>query len=90
MTRPKTSSMLVLGLMAGTSTDGIDVALVRFPGARPVRTRPAASGRSLASRVAPKLENFLTVPFPWAAQATILRLANGGGTTTAEISCPAA
>ena len=64
--------MRVLGLMSGTSADGIDVALVRISGAPP--------------QITAKLENFLTLPFPRAVRAAVLRLANGAGTTTAEVS----
>ncbi len=64
--------MRVLGLMSGTSADGIDVALVRVKGTPP--------------QIAAKLENFLAVPFPPAVRAALLRLANGGATTTAEVS----
>ncbi len=65
-------AMRVLGLMSGTSADGIDVALVRISGAPP--------------RIAAQLENFLTLPFPPAVRAGVLRLANGGATSTAEVS----
>lgn len=65
-------AMLVLGLMSGTSADGIDVALARISG-RPPRLKAA-------------LENFLAVPFPAAVRAAILRIANGAATTSAEIS----
>lgn len=58
--------------MSGTSADGIDVALVRISGLPP--------------RVAAKLEEFVTLPFPRPVRAEILRLANGGAATTAEIS----
>jgi anhydro-N-acetylmuramic acid kinase len=64
--------MLVLGLMSGTSADAIDVALARISGAPP----------GLSAR----LENYAAVPYPRAVQAAILRLANGGRTTTAEVS----
>ncbi len=64
--------MRVLGLMSGTSADGIDVALVRISGAPPGITA--------------KLEDFLTLPFLPPARAAVLRLANGGATTTAEVS----
>ncbi|MBI3662778.1 MAG: anhydro-N-acetylmuramic acid kinase [Acidobacteria bacterium] len=64
--------MLVLGLMSGTSADGIDVALARISG-RPPRLKAA-------------LENFLAVPFPPEVRAAVLRIANGAATTTAEIS----
>jgi anhydro-N-acetylmuramic acid kinase len=64
--------MRVLGMMSGTSADGIDVALVRISGAPP----------SLSI----KLEGHHHVRFPARVRAAILRLANGGTTTTAEIS----
>jgi len=65
-------SLRVLGLMSGTSADGIDVALVRV------------SGRPPALRA--RLENFLAVPYPAPVRAAILRLAGGRLTTTAEVS----
>src|ERR1700691_4479393 len=64
--------MRVLGMMSGTSADGIEVALVRISGAPP----------SLSI----KLEGHRHVRFPARVRAAILRLANGGITTTAEIS----
>ncbi len=54
--------MLVLGLMSGTSADGIDVALVRV------------SGRGVALRA--RLENFCTLPYPASVRRAVLRVAN--------------
>ena len=64
--------MRVLGMMSGTSADGIDVALVRISGAGP----------SLSI----KFEGHHHVRFPARVRSAILRLANGETTTTAEIS----
>jgi anhydro-N-acetylmuramic acid kinase len=64
--------MRVLGMMSGTSADGIDVALVRVSGAAP----------SLSI----KFDGHHHVRFPARVRAAILRLANGGATSTAEIS----
>jgi anhydro-N-acetylmuramic acid kinase len=64
--------MRVLGLMSGTSADGIDVALVRISGAPPKLTA--------------KLEGFFTTPYPPRVRAAVLRLANGAPTTAAEAS----
>jgi anhydro-N-acetylmuramic acid kinase len=64
--------MFVLGLMSGTSADGIDVALVRIAGAPP--------------RLRARLENFAALPFPSNVRGAVLRIANGAPTTTEEIS----
>jgi anhydro-N-acetylmuramic acid kinase len=64
--------MRVLGMMSGTSADGIDVALVRISGAPP----------SLSA----KFEAHHHVRFPARVREAILRIANGAPTTTAEIS----
>ena len=64
--------MLVLGMMSGTSADGIDAALVRISGPPP----------SLAA----KLEGHYHARFPARVRRAILRLANGGATTTGELS----
>jgi anhydro-N-acetylmuramic acid kinase len=64
--------MRVLGMMSGTSADGIDVALVRISGAAPT--------------LSIKFEGHHHVRFPASVRAGILRLANGGATSTAEIS----
>jgi anhydro-N-acetylmuramic acid kinase len=57
----KRKSMLVLGLMSGTSADGIDVALAQISGAPP----------ALRS----KLLNHTSIPFPPAVRSEILRVA---------------
>jgi anhydro-N-acetylmuramic acid kinase len=64
--------MRVLGMMSGTSADGIDAALVRISGAPP--------------DLSAQLEGHFHVPFPPYLRQRILRLANGAVTTTAEIS----
>ena len=68
--------MLVLGLMSGTSADGIDVALVRVTDSP--RSSPAAPRA--------RLVNFAAFPYPTAVREAVLRIANGEATTTREIS----
>jgi len=75
MTAPA-RGMLVLGLMSGTSADGIDVALVRITGAA---TRSPSAPRA-------QLVNFAAFPYPPAVRDAVLRLANGAATTTRETS----
>ena len=62
---------LVIGLMSGTSADGIDAALTRI------------SGCGTETRV--ELLHFLFAPFPPAVRERILRLAEGGETSTREL-----
>lgn len=64
--------MRVLGMMSGTSADGIDVALARISGAPP--------------SLSVKLEAHHHVGYPARVRESILRLANGAATTSAEIS----
>jgi anhydro-N-acetylmuramic acid kinase len=65
-------AMRVLGMMSGTSADGIDAALVRISGAPP--------------DVSAEFEAHHHVSFRPHVREIILRLANGSPTTTAEIS----
>jgi anhydro-N-acetylmuramic acid kinase len=64
--------MLLVGLMSGTSADGIDVALAGIAGRPP--------------RLEVELAGFHCVPYPEPVRAAILRIAGGGATTSAEIS----
>lgn len=64
--------MRVIGLMSGTSADGIDVALTEISGAPP----------NLKAR----LENFTAIPFPRKVRTAVLRVAEGTRVNTAEIS----
>jgi len=65
-------SMRVIGLMSGTSADGIDVAIARISGAPP----------SLSASI----EHSMSVPFPPDVRARILTVANGAASSSAEIS----
>lgn len=65
-------TMRVIGMMSGTSADGIDAALVRVAGAPPSLTA--------------QLEGHFHVAFRPFVRERVLRLANGAATTTAEIS----
>lgn len=65
-------SMRVLGLMSGTSADGIDVALVKISGQPP--------------KITADLEGFHAVAYPEAIREAVLRVSNGAATTAGEIS----
>jgi len=78
MNRPPERSRLALGLMSGTSVDGIDVALVRI--APPIRKKISQNAAHA------RLENFVTVPFPSAVRAEVLRIAEGTRVSPGEIS----
>ncbi len=56
--------MRVIGLISGTSTDGVDAALVEI------------TGRGLSSRLA--LIRFATYPYPHSLRTRLFRLAHGG------------
>ena len=64
--------MLVLGIMSGTSADGIDVALARISGAPP--------------RLAAQLLGHTRVDYPAALRKEILRVAEGGRVTAGQLS----
>jgi len=73
MSAPKKNrGMLVLGLMSGTSADGIDVALARISGVPP--------------RVKASLLNHTAVKFPPLVRAEILRAAEQTKITAGELS----
>jgi len=69
-------SVLVMGLISGTSADGIDVALVRVTPGR------SAGFVDLNAR----LVDFHTFPYPAAIRKEVLRIADGGASSSAEIS----
>jgi anhydro-N-acetylmuramic acid kinase len=70
--RAKERGTLVLGLMSGTSADGIDIALARISGAPP--------------RVKARLLNHTAVKFPAQVRAEILRVAEQRPITAGELS----
>ncbi|MGB6545993.1 MAG: anhydro-N-acetylmuramic acid kinase [Candidatus Acidiferrales bacterium] len=74
MSRPRRATTLVMGMMSGTSADGIDVALVRI------------SARDPNGAGSAKIENFATIPYPAVLRRFILRVAEGERVTAGEIS----
>lgn len=64
--------MRVIGMMSGTSADGIDVALVDISGSPP--------------NISAKFEGHYHAGFSPLVRKAILRIANGGATTTGEVS----
>ena len=74
ISRTPAGSRFALGLMSGTSVDGIDVALVRISSA--IHDNAAHA----------RLENFLTVPFPAAVRTEVLRIAEGARVSPGQIS----
>jgi anhydro-N-acetylmuramic acid kinase len=68
----KSSSLLVLGLMSGTSADGIEVALARISGAPP--------------RIQAKLLQHISLKFPSALQREILRVAEQQPVSAGQLS----
>jgi anhydro-N-acetylmuramic acid kinase len=81
MTAKRQPATLVLGLMSGTSADGIDVALVRIaPDATAAVRRANHQDRSA------RLENFATLPFPPAVRAAVLHVAEGHQLSPGDLS----
>ena len=69
---PSAAPRLLVGLMAGTSLDGVDAALVRV------------TGPATAPRV--RLLEFVSVPYPTVARHRVLRAAAGQPVSAREIS----
>jgi anhydro-N-acetylmuramic acid kinase len=65
-------SMRVLGIMSGTSADGIDVALASISGSPP--------------KLNARLENFAAFPFPRAVRKAILHIGSGETASPGELS----
>jgi anhydro-N-acetylmuramic acid kinase len=74
MRRSRPRSTLVVGMMSGTSADGIDAALVHL--------REQVGGKFPATR----LEGFASHKYPAALRAEILRIAEGKAASAEEIS----
>jgi len=66
--------MLVIGLISGTSADGVDAALVEI-----------VEDKAPDTRLAVDLRAWLTVPYPDILRETILRIATGAPTSAGEI-----
>jgi anhydro-N-acetylmuramic acid kinase len=64
--------MRVVGLMSGTSADGIEAAVVHISGAPP--------------HLRASMESHISVPYPAMIRNAILRIAGGASVTTADIS----
>lgn len=74
MSRLRRADALVMGMMSGTSADGIDVALVRI------------AGRGATGAAGARLEQFTSVPYSTALRESILRVAEGERVAAGQIS----
>lgn len=72
---PTPRSMIVAGVMSGTSADGVDVALCRIAPARIRGGSPQI-----------KLLGHAGFPYPRAVRAELIRIMEGGATTAADLS----
>jgi len=66
------TAMRVLGMISGTSADGIDVALVRVSGRPP--------------RLAARLEDFACFPYPPRVRREVLRIASGAAASAGDVA----
>jgi anhydro-N-acetylmuramic acid kinase len=74
MSRPQRTAALLVGMMSGTSADGIDVALVRV------------AARGGVGRGSARVVEFEAVPYSANLRESILRVAEGERVTAGEIS----
>jgi len=89
MTAKRQPATLVLGLMSGTSADGIDVALVRIASDTAAAREDHQNSRTKRAdhpHTEARLENFATLPFAPDVRAAVLRVAEGHQLSPGELS----